>query len=150
MPMDDFLFRGDLASLDPDVAALVDLEALRQVRKLIMIPSESTIPQAVREAVGSVLGNIYAEGYPPEGWRKMSQDDLLDTDVRLADFRRNSTPRYYKGTEVAEIVESLARRRVAERFAIERVGVNDIFVNVQPLSGAPANSAVYTALGQTR
>ena len=99
MPMDDFLFRGDLASLDPDVAALIDLEAIRQVRKLIMIPSESTIPQAVREAVGSVLGNIYAEGYPPDDWRHMPIEDLLDTDVRLAEFRRKSSPRYYKGTE---------------------------------------------------
>jgi len=146
MPMDDFLFRGNLANLDPDVAALVELEALRQVRKLIMIPSESTIPEAVREAVGSVLGNIYAEGYPPEAWRKMPESTLLDTDVRLAEFRRNSSPRYYKGTEVAEIVESLARRRTAERFATDTLSADDLYVNVQPLSGAPANSAVYTAL----
>ena len=146
--MDDFLFRGNLASLDPDVAALVELEALRQVRKLIMIPSESTIPEAVREAVGSVLGNIYAEGYPPNHWRHMDVDDLLDTDVRLAEFRRYSTPRYYKGTEIAEIVESLARRRTAERLANEHVSADQIYVNVQPLSGAPANSAVYTAFAQ--
>lgn len=145
MPMDDFLFRGDLASLDPDVAALIDLEAIRQVRKLIMIPSESTVPQAVREAVGSVLGNIYAEGYPPDDWRFMSQTDLLDTDVRLAEFRRYASPRYYKGTEIAEIVESLARQRTAERFANERVPADRLYVNVQPLSGAPANNAVYTA-----
>ena len=148
MPMDDFLFRGDLASLDPDVAALIQFEQIRQVRKLIMIPSESTVPEAVREAVGSVLGNIYAEGYPPESWRTMSQDDLLDTDVRLAEFRRYSSPRYYKGTEVAEIVESLARRRTAERFATDAYGPDDLFVNVQPLSGAPANNAVYTALAK--
>ena len=89
MPMDDFLFRGDLASLDPDVAALVDFEAIRQARKLIMIPSESSIPQAVREAVGSVLGNIYAEGYPPEEWRFMDEESLLDLDVRMAEFRRD-------------------------------------------------------------
>lgn len=146
--MNDFLFRGDLASLDPDVAALIDLEAIRQARKLIMIPSESTIPEAVREAVGSVLGNIYAEGYPPEHWRHMPTDDLLDTDVRLAEFRRNGSPRYYKGTEIAELVESLARRRTAECFANERVGADKLYVNVQPLSGAPANSAVYTAFAK--
>ncbi|MFP4322782.1 MAG: glycine cleavage system aminomethyltransferase GcvT [Anaerolineales bacterium] len=145
---DDFLFRGALHSLDPDVAALVDLEAIRQVRKLIMIPSESTIPEAVREAVGSVLGNIYAEGYPPDDWQHMHTIDLLDTDVRLAEFRRNSSPRYYKGTEIAEIVESLAKRRTAERFATEQTPADRLFVNVQPLSGAPANNAVYTAMAQ--
>lgn len=148
MPLDDFLFRGDLAGVDPDVAALVDFEAIRQVRKLIMIPSESSIPEAVREAVGSVLGNIYAEGYPPEEWRTMDEFDLLDMDVRLAEFRRKGSPRYYKGTEVAEIVESLARLRTAERFATDKYKAKDLFVNVQPLSGAPANSAVYTALVQ--
>lgn len=146
MPMDDFLFRGDLASIDPDVAALVDFEAIRQARKLIMIPSESSIPLAVREAVGSVLSNIYAEGYPPEEWRFMSEENLLDVDMRLAEFRRDGSPRYYKGTEVAEVVESLARRRTAERFATEKYGADKLYVNVQPLSGAPANSAVYTAL----
>jgi glycine hydroxymethyltransferase len=146
--MDDFLFRGRLASLDPDVAALVDLEALRQVRKLIMIPSEASIPEAVREAVGSVFGNIYAEGYPPEEWRFMGPHDLAQTDLRLAEFRRYGSPRYYRGTEMAELVESLARRRTAERFANERVSADKLYVNVQPLSGAPANSAVYTAFAK--
>src|SRR3970040_2265063 len=62
--MDDFLFRGDLADLDPDVAALADLEALRQAKKLILIPSESSVPASVRQAVASAFHNIYAEGYP--------------------------------------------------------------------------------------
>lgn len=146
--MDDFLFRGDLASLDPDVAALVDLEKVRQARKLIMIASESTLPEAVREAVGSSLGNIYAEGYPPDDWRFMPAQQLAETDMRLAEFRRNGSPRYYKGTDVAELVETLARQRTAERLANERVKANQIYVNVQPLSGAPANSAVYTAFAK--
>jgi glycine hydroxymethyltransferase len=144
--LDDFLFRGSLADIDPDVAALIDLEAVRQARRLIMIPSESTIPQAIRDVVGSVFHNIYAEGYPPSHWRWMSEAELLDIDARLAELRRLGGSRYYQGTELADIVESLARRRVAERFANESVSVNDLYVNVQPLSGAPANSAVYTAL----
>ena len=48
--MSDFLFRGSLEELDPAVYELAQLEAERQYRKLILIPSESTAPAAVREA----------------------------------------------------------------------------------------------------
>ncbi|MEO1440483.1 MAG: serine hydroxymethyltransferase, partial [Chloroflexota bacterium] len=142
----DFLVRGALEEIDADVAELIRHETARQARRLIMIPSESTIPQAVREAVGSAFHNIYAEGYPTEAMRWMSEDEILDYDARMADYRRNSDARYYKGTEYANIVESLARRRVAEAFANEHAGADDLYVNVQPLSGAPANSAAFTAL----
>ncbi len=146
--MDDFLFRGDLADVDPDVAALVDLEAIRQARYLILIPSESTVPASVRQAVGSVFHNLYAEGYPSEDWRGLDQTEILNIDMRLAEHRRYSDARYYKGTEFADIVESLARRRAAELFATDRVKPEQLWVNVQPLSGAPANNAVYSALLQ--
>jgi glycine hydroxymethyltransferase len=144
--MDDFLFRGDLSDLDPDVAALVDLEAIRQAKRLILIPSESSVPAAVRQAVGSVFHNIYSEGYPDDRWRALEQSEILDIDLRLAEYRRYSDPRYYKGTEFADITESLARRRAAELFATDTVGPDELWVNVQPLSGAPANNAVYSAL----
>lgn len=146
MTTDDFLFRGELDELDPDIAELIRHETARQARTLIMVPSESTIPQAVREAVGSAFQNIYAEGYPTEKTRKMSERDLLDYDRQLGDFRRNSDARYYKGTEYANLLEALTRRRIAELFAQPPYGPDDLYVNVQPLSGAPANSAVYTAL----
>ncbi len=144
--LQDFLFRGDLADLDPDIADLINLEAARQQRRLIMIPSESTVPYAVRQALTSHYHNLYTEGYPPDEMRLMSEAELLDFDQHLATFRRYSDPRYYKGTEFANLVESLARRRCAELFATERLSADQLFVNVQPLSGAPANSAVYTAL----
>ena len=60
--MSDFLFRGDLAKLDPDVFDLTQLESERQARKLILIPSESTAPMTVREALSSAFQNIYDEG----------------------------------------------------------------------------------------
>lgn len=142
----DYLFRGDLTELDPDIAELIRHETARQQRKLIMIPSESTIPQAVQEAVGSPFMNIYAEGYPLEATRTMSQQALLDYHQRLPEYRRLGDNRYYEGTEYANVLESLTRRRAAELFANERVSADQLFVNVQPLSGAPANSAVYTAL----
>ena len=112
--MTDFLFRGSLADLDPDVYDLTQVEAERQYRKLILIPSESQAPLAVREALASAFQNIYAEGYPDEATRWMSEDEILDYEDRLAYFRRYSDPRYYKGVEYADILEALARRRCAE------------------------------------
>ena len=148
MDYNDYLFRGEIEELDPAVAKLIQLETARQTHTLIMIPSESTIPYAVRSAVGSSFQNIYAEGYPDEGTRWMTEQEILDYPTQLADFRRNSDPRYYKGTEYANTIEALARRRAAEVFAANGFGADDLYVNVQPLSGAPANSAVYTALIQ--
>jgi glycine hydroxymethyltransferase len=144
--MTDYLFRGSLAALDPDVFELTQLEAERQVRKLILIPSESQAPLAVREAMASAFQNIYAEGYPDEETRAMSEEEILDLPVRLAHYRRHSDPRYYKGVEYADAVEALARRRCAEAFAANGYGADQIYVNVQALSGAPANNAVYHAL----
>ena len=144
--MSDFLFRGTLEELDPEVYDLAQIEAERQVRKLIMIASESQAPIAVREALGSAFQNIYAEGYPDEDTRWMSEEEILDYPARLAQYRRHSDPRYYKGVEYADTVEALARRRAAETFAANGVTVDEIYVNVQALSGGPANNAVYHAL----
>lgn len=144
--MADFLFRGNLAKLDRDVYELTQLEAERQARKLILIPSESTAPMAVREALSSAFQNIYAEGYPEEATRWMSEEEILDYPARLGDYRRNGDPRYYKGVEYADVVEALARRRAAETFAANGFSADQIYVNVQALSGAPANNAVYQAL----
>src|SRR5512141_1632007 len=138
--MPDFLFRGSLAKLDPDVFELTQLEAERQARKLILIPSESTAPLAVREAMGSAFQNIYAEGYPDEDTRRMSEADILDYPERLAHYRRSGDPRYYKGVEYADAAEALARRRAAQAFAANGYSADQIFVNVQALSGAPANT----------
>jgi glycine hydroxymethyltransferase len=144
--MSDFLFRGNLAKLDPDVYELTQLEAERQARKLILIPSESQAPLAVREALASAFQNIYAEGYPDEESRWMTEEEILDYPARLAHYRRSGDPRYYKGVEYADAVEALARRRAAEAFATKEYSADKIFVNVQALSGGPANNAVYQAL----
>ena len=143
---DDFLFRGDLAALDPAVAQLIDLEKERQARKLIMIPSESSSPWAVREALGSALMNIYAEGYPNPETHWLAEGEILDYENHLAHFRRYGDQRYYRGVEYADVIETLARRRCAEAFATDTIPPAQIYVNVQPLSGAPANVAVMQAL----
>ncbi|NTU74639.1 MAG: glycine cleavage system aminomethyltransferase GcvT [Anaerolineaceae bacterium] len=144
--MKDYLFRGKLSEIDPDVDELIKIEAERQVKKLILIPSESTAPASVREAQGSVFQNLYAEGYPDEETRWMKEDEILNYTDRLANYRRYADPRYYKGVEYADVVEALARRRCAEAFATDKVNADQLFVNVQALSGAPANNAVYHAL----
>ena len=146
MTHDDFLFRGGVDDFDPEVAELIRHETARQQQKLILIPSESTVPFAVRNAISSPFHNLYAEGYPLDNSRTMTQSEILDYDQRLPEFRRQADQRYYKGTEYANILESLARRRAAELFAGNGLSADDLFVNVQPLSGAPANNAVYSAL----
>ena len=143
---DDFLFRGDLSVLDPAVGQLIELEKERQARKLIMIPSESSSPLAVREALGSALMNIYAEGYPNPDTRWLTEDEILDYEHHLAYYQRYGDQRYYRGVEYADVIESLARRRCAEAFATDEIPADQIYVNVQPLSGAPANVAVEQAL----
>jgi glycine hydroxymethyltransferase len=144
--MPDFLFRGDLLEMDPSLSKLISLESERQYRKLILIPSESTSPIAVREALASAFHNIYAEGYPPEHMRWLSEKAILNYHERLAEYRRYSDPRYYKGVEYADVLEALARRRCAETFATNGIVANDLYINIQPLSGGPANNAVYHAL----
>jgi len=144
--MTDYLFRGSLEDLDPSLNQLSQHEAERQFRKIILIPSESMSPAAVREALSSPFQNIYAEGYPEEASRWLTEDQILDYSERLPYYRRYSDPRYYKGVEYANIIEALARRRCAELFSANGFGPDEIFVNVQALSGAPANNAVYHAL----
>jgi glycine hydroxymethyltransferase len=142
----DFLFRADLGELDPFMADLIRWEQERQARKLILIPSESYAPKAVREAEGSVFQNVYAEGYPPLRMTRDPEERLQDVAWQLAFYRRYADRRFYKGVDYVHLVECLAQRRCAELFAHDDVRPEHIFVNVQPLSGAAANLAIYQAL----
>lgn len=144
--MTDFLFKQDVAAYDQHIAGLVEYENERQARRLIMIPSESMAPLAVRELLGSSFQNIYAEGYPRPETRYQDEETIMDYAYQLGRYRRHSDPRYYKGVEYIDMLEALARRRAAELFAANDHTADDLWVNVQPLSGAPANTAVYTAL----
>ncbi|MFZ3071273.1 MAG: glycine cleavage system aminomethyltransferase GcvT [Anaerolineaceae bacterium] len=146
--MNGYLFDQNISDLDSDLYTLSELEGERQARRLIMIPSESTAPIAVRQLLASPFTNIYAEGYPRAETRTMTQEQILDYAQQLDTYRRHSDLRYYKGVEYVDIIESLARRRAAELFAANSFAPEDLYVNVQPLSGAPANNAVYTALIQ--
>jgi glycine hydroxymethyltransferase len=85
---------------DPDVWAAIAAEQARQQEGLEMIASENFTSPAVMQAVGSVLTNKYAEGYPGH--------------------------RYYGGCEFVDKVEDLARERLKALFGAEHVNVTAI------------------------
>jgi glycine hydroxymethyltransferase len=76
--MHEFHHMKDLEAIDPGLFKLTKLEDERQARRLIMIPSESSAPKAVRDLLGSSFTNIYAEGYPRPETRWQSEDEILD------------------------------------------------------------------------
>ncbi|MCI1269865.1 MAG: serine hydroxymethyltransferase [Ruminococcus sp.] len=88
-------------------------ELARQQRNLELIASENIVSPAVMAAMGSVLTNKYAEGYPGK--------------------------RYYGGCECVDIIETIAIERAKKLFGAK-------FANVQPHSGAQANTAAYFAV----
>lgn len=140
-----YVFSQSLAEIDPEVQKLLDLEDERQGRKIILIASESICPAPVREALTSSFSNIYAEGYPSWRYTEACNRDALDYPRLLAYFRRYSNLRYYKGCDYADFIETLAQKRLAALFATPEWPAEKIFANVQPLSGAAANNAVYNA-----
>jgi len=143
---EDFFIRRTISEVDPDIDLFIGFEEERQARRLILIPSESFASLPVRQALSSVFTNVYAEGYPPPRMTKDDEALLLDVDHQLAYYRRYADRRFYKGCDYVHFVETLARRRCAQCFATDRIGPDQIFVNIQPLSGAAANNSVYDAM----
>ena len=113
----DTFLGAELEAIDPDIDLIIDFEEERQARKLIMIPSESMAPLAVRTALGSVFNNVYAEGYPPLRMTRDEEPMLLDVPHQLAYYRRYGDRRFYKGVDYVHFVETLAQRRCAMAFA---------------------------------
>lgn len=107
----------DALAADPAVFAAIDAELRRQQEDLELIASENYASPAVMAAAGSALTNKYAEGLPGK--------------------------RYYGGCVHVDTVEDIARERAIQLFAVPGC---EIGVNVQPHSGAQANSAAYLAL----
>ncbi|MDI6787884.1 MAG: serine hydroxymethyltransferase, partial [Planctomycetota bacterium] len=142
----DFLFKSNLSSIDPDTDFLIRAEEERQRGNLLMIASESLCPRPVREALTTVFSNKYAEGYPS---LRMTRDERQriekEPERYLAFHRRYGDRRFYKGAEFCNFIEVLAQRRAAELFANSNADADEVLVNVQPLSGAAANNAVFNA-----
>ncbi len=141
----NFFPNESIAEVDNDADFIIKKEEERQARKLIFIASESIQPRPVREALASVFTNIYAEGYVSQRMDKTERHLLLDYDYQLAYHRRYWDKRYYKGADYADFVEALAENRVCELFVTPEIPADQIFANVQSLSGAPANNAIYEA-----
>ncbi|MFQ6060557.1 MAG: hypothetical protein ACE5KV_04550, partial [Thermoplasmata archaeon] len=148
----DLFFDADITSVDEDTARLIKLEEERQSRKLIMIASESLCPKPVKQALNSVFTNLYSEGLPSVRMDRESIEEVLDYDFQMTNQRRLGDRRYYKGCEYVNLLETLAKRRVCELFATHdnpkaeiKLRPEEIHANVQPLSGAIANNAIYEA-----
>ena len=104
-----------VAATDKEIADAIKAEFDRQQDGLELIASENVVSEAVMCAMGSVLTNKYAEGYPGK--------------------------RYYGGCSCVDVAENIAIERAKKLFGAA-------YANVQPHSGAQANTAVYFALLQ--
>lgn len=87
----------DIQAVDPEVAAAIQAESDRQNSHIELIASENWVSHAVMSAMGSVMTNKYAEGYPGH--------------------------RYYGGCDCVDVVEELARERAKKLFGAEYVNV---------------------------
>lgn len=102
-----------LLETDPELSQLIEQEKARQRNSLVLIASENFTSRAVLDSLGSVLSNKYSEGYPGA--------------------------RYYGGNENIDQVELMCQKRALEAFHLDP---EEWGVNVQSLSGSPANFQV--------
>jgi len=108
-----------LQDSDPELAGIIKAEQERQRDSLVLIASENFTSKSVMEALGSCMSNKYSEGYPGA--------------------------RYYGGNINIDKAELLCQKRALEAFNLDP---NVWGVNVQSLSGSPANFQVYSAVLQ--
>ncbi|WBW70922.1 serine hydroxymethyltransferase Shm1 [Schizosaccharomyces osmophilus] len=106
-----------LKEQDPTVAEIMKHEAGRQRSSIVLIASENFTSRAVMDALGSVMSNKYSEGYPGH--------------------------RYYGGNKYIDQIETLCQERALAAFNLDS---SKWGVNVQCLSGSPANLQVYQAI----
>ena len=108
---------ADLADTDAELLEIIRAEQVRQRESLALIPSENFTSKSVMQALGSCMSNKYSEGYPGA--------------------------RYYGGNEFIDKAEELCQDRALVAFNLDPA---EWGVNVQPLSGTPANFQVYNAV----
>lgn len=106
-----------LIDSDPKLHGIIENEKIRQRDSLVLIASENFTSKSVFDALGSVMSNKYSEGYPGA--------------------------RYYGGNENIDKVETLCQERALQAFGLDP---SKWGVNVQSLSGSPANMQAYAAV----
>jgi len=106
-----------LTEVDPEIDAIMKREIQRQQESILLIASENVTSRAVFDALGSPMCNKYSEGYPGE--------------------------RYYGGNQHIDSIERLCQERALAAFSLDPAKWG---VNVQTLSGSPANLQVYQAV----
>ncbi|SCV03864.1 LAMI_0H11562g1_1 [Lachancea mirantina] len=113
------LISKHVQDVDPEMHDILTKERHRQKHSVTLIPSENFTSKSVMDLLGSEMQNKYSEGYPGE--------------------------RYYGGNQYIDMAESLCQKRALDLYRLdpEKWGVN-----VQPLSGAPANLYTYSAIMQ--
>ncbi|CRG85673.1 glycine hydroxymethyltransferase [Talaromyces islandicus] len=111
------LMEKNLTDLDPEVAEIIQKEIQRQKESVLLIASENVTSRAVYDALGTPMSNKYSEGYPGA--------------------------RYYGGNQHIDAIELTCQARALKAFNLDS---DKWGVNVQSLSGSPANLQVYQAL----
>ncbi|KAH0441900.1 serine hydroxymethyltransferase [Colletotrichum kahawae] len=111
------MLEKSLIDSDPEVAEIMKEEIQRQRESIILIASENVTSRAVFDALGSPMSNKYSEGYPGA--------------------------RYYGGNQHIDQIENLCQKRALHAFNLDPAKWG---VNVQCLSGSPANLQVYQAI----
>jgi glycine hydroxymethyltransferase len=111
------LMQNSLVDTDSEIAELMAKEIKRQRESILLIASENVTSRAVFDALGSPMSNKYSEGYPGA--------------------------RYYGGNEHIDEIELLCQARALKTFGLDKEKWG---VNVQTLSGSPANLQVYQAI----
>ncbi|BDD60013.1 Serine hydroxymethyltransferase, cytosolic [Monascus purpureus] len=106
-----------LVEVDPEIAQVMEKEIQRQRESVVLIASENFTSRAVFDALGSPMSNKYSEGYPGA--------------------------RYYGGNQHIDAIELTCQARALKAFNLDPAKWG---VNVQCLSGSPANLQVYQAL----
>ncbi|KAG8529055.1 uncharacterized protein KY384_005690 [Bacidia gigantensis] len=111
------IMHKSLPELDPEIKAIMDKEIQRQRESILLIASENITSRAVYDALGSPMSNKYSEGYPGA--------------------------RYYGGNQFIDQIELTCQARALKAFNVD---ADKWGVNVQTLSGSPANLQVYQAI----
>ncbi|MCJ1442501.1 MAG: Serine hydroxymethyltransferase, cytosolic [Stictis urceolatum] len=111
------IMESSLKTLDPEIDEIMKKEIQRQRESILLIASENITSRAVYDALGSPMSNKYSEGYPGA--------------------------RYYGGNQHIDSIELTCQARALKTFGLE---TEKWGVNVQCLSGSPANLQVYQAI----